>query len=134
MVPMHVDGLRSPRTHIWTFASGLFNGTNGDSFSIFHCPCDSGNTYGSPLFIRSDYFCDSVATENNWPGLPGLFSDNALWDGQDLLNPCYGLNNPPWLNKTLPKPTSDDIELRMCFDLTSSFSNIALDQLEVYVQ
>ena len=66
----YVDGLSlthgSPRTHIWTFASGLFSGTSGDSHPKFRCPCDPGNTHGSPPFVGNDYFCDSVAIESNW--------------------------------------------------------------------
>ena len=130
-----MDGLSfthgSPRTHIWTFASG-FSGTSiyyGTSASIFSCPCDPGNTHGSPPFVGSDYFCESVATTNNYRFYP----DNALWDGQDHLNPCYGLNNPPWFNKTLPVPTTDDIELRMCIHDSDIFSNIGVELLEVYV-
>ena len=134
----YVDGLSlthgTPRTHIWTFASGLFKGTNSDNHPDFHCPCDPGNTFGSPPFVGNDYFCDSVATENNWHGQFQFFPDNALWDDQDLLNPCYGLNNPPWFNKTLPEPTTDDIELRMCFWEPPFASNVGLELLEVYVQ
>ena len=63
----YVDGISvthgSPRTHIWTFASGVFNGTSGDKWADQRCPCDPGNTYDSPPFVGNDYFCDSVATE-----------------------------------------------------------------------
>ena len=134
----YVDGLSlthgSPRTHIWTFASGLFNGTSGDSHSSNRCPCDPGNTYSSPPFVGNDYFCDSVATASNWYFIDFQFyPDNALWDGQDHLNSCYGLNNPPWFNKTLPVPTTDDIELRMCFTNADRYSNIGVELVEVYV-
>ena len=134
----YVDGLSlthgSPRTHIWTFSSGLFNGTSGDSFSSFRCPYDPGNTYSSsPPFVGNDYYCESVATESNWSSSYRFWPDNALWDGQDHLNPCYGLNNPPWFNKTLPVPTTDDIELRMCFYHPEINSNIGIQQLEMYV-
>ena len=133
----YVDGLSlthgSPRTHIWTFASGLFNGTSGDSHLSFRCPCDLGNTYSSPPFVGNDYFCDSVATESNSGSPYRFYPDNALWDGQNHLNLCYGLNNPPWFNKTLPVPTTDDIELRMCFTEASSISDIGVEQLELYV-
>ena len=134
----YVDGLSlthgSPRTHIWTFASGLFNGTGGNSYSNFRCPCDPGNTYGSPPFVGDDYFCDSVATVNNWYGPYRFYPDNALWDGQDLLNPCFGNNNPPWFNRTLRAPTTDDIEIRLCLTDPSSISNIGVNLLEVYVK
>ena len=134
----YVDGLSlthgSPRTHIWTFASGLFNGTSGDSFSQHRCPCDPGNTYGSPPFVGNDYFCDSVVTADNWDvNQFRFYPDNALWDGQDHLNTCYGLNNPPWFNKTLPVSTTDDIELRICFGVDSTQANIGINLLEVYI-
>ena len=122
-----------PRTHIWTFASGLFNGTSGDTRPDLRCPCDPGNTYGSPPFVGDDYFCDSVVTAQNQSELQ-FFPNNALWDGLDLLNPCYGRNNPPWFNKTLPEPITDDIELRMCFTNSNFFSDIAIELLEIYVQ
>ena len=126
----------SPRTHIWTFVSSEFSGTSGDDFAHERCPCDPGNTYGPPSFIGNNYFCDSVATADNWrvPTRFRFFPDNALWDGQDHLNVCYGFNNPPWFNTTLPVPTTDNIELRMCFGSPDRHSNIAIELLEIYVQ
>ncbi len=135
----YVDGLsvthgQSPRTHIWTFASGLYNGAIGDGLPDHRCPCDEGNTYGAPLFVGNDYFCDSVATPANW-SVNGFrfYPDNALWDGQSSLNTCYNNNNPPWFTKTLSTPTTDDIELRMCFNLLNIYSNIGLQLLELYI-
>ena len=125
----------SPQTHIWTFASGRFNGTSGDVRPDLRCPCDPGNTYSSPPFVRNDYFCESVATLDDWNGNEYRFyPNNALWDGQDHLNACYGFNNPPWFNKTLPVPTTDDIELRMCFTSGGSVGNIAVELVEIYIQ
>ena len=101
----YVDGLsvthgQSPRTHIWTFTSGYFNGTSGDTDAHVRCPCDEGNTFGSPPFVGNDYFCDSVATSNNYNVNPFRFHpDNALWDGQSSLNTCYNNNNPPWFTR-----------------------------------
>ena len=108
--------------------------SSGDSNPNLRCPCDPGNTYSSsPPFVGNDYSCESVAIESNW-GVPyRLYPDNALWDGQDHLNPCYELNNPPWFNKTLPVPTTDDIKLRMCFTVADEFSDIGIELLEVYV-
>ena len=133
----YVDGLSfthgSPRTHIWTFASGLFSGTSTSSLQN-RCPCEPGSTYGSPLFVGNDYFCDTVATQSNFgDNHPRLFSENALWDGEDLLNPCYGFNNPPWFNKSLPVSTNDSIELRMCFNNYAMNANLAIELLELYV-
>ena len=131
----YVDGLSlthgSPRKHIWTFASGAFSGS-GRQMERYRCPCDPGNSYGSPPFVGNDYFCDSVATYEQW-GTQHFFWDNALWDGIDLLNSCYGLNNPPWFFKTLTDPSSDDIELRLCLLQPDFISNIGIERLEVYV-
>ncbi len=135
----YFDGLsvthgQSPRTHIWTFASGLFNGTSDDYNPYARCPCDEGNTYGSPPFVGNDYFCDSVATFNNWNvNRLRFYPDNALWDGQSSLNTCYNNNNPPWFTKTLSTPTTDDIELRMCFHENTNIGNIGLQLLEIYI-
>ena len=136
----YVEGLSlthgSPRTHIWTFASGEFSGTSEDTLPHERCPCDPGNTYGPPPFVGNNYFCESVATADNWftPTAFRFFPNNALWDGQDLLNPCYGLNNPPWFNTTLPVPTDDNIEFRMCSSTADTRANIAIELLEIYVQ
>ena len=130
----YVDGLSLthglPPTHIWTFASGFFSGNGSDAAPYYRCPCDPGNNYTSPSFVENDYFCDSVAKVDNDLR---FYPDNVLWDGQDLLNPCYGLNNPPWFNTTLPVPTAEDIELRMCFFSDVSASNIAITILEIFV-
>ena len=135
----YVDGLSlthgSPRTHIWSFTGGTFSGTSSrDAYANERCPCDPGNTYGSPPFVGNDYFCESVATVDNWNANRGqLFPDNALWDGQDLLNACYGLNDPPWFNKSLPETTSNDIDLRLCFTDPATASDIGIEHLEFYV-
>ena len=135
----YVSGLSlthgSPRTHIWTFASGMFSGTSGfDDYSEHLCPCEPGNFYTSPPFVGNDYFCESIVTGGNVFLSGGRFyADNALWDGQDLLNTCYGLNNPPWFYKNLSLPTTDDIEFRMCLINDDRTANIAIELLEVYV-
>ena len=135
----YVDGLSlthgSPRTHIWTLASGWFNGTSNGPYRNQLCPCDAGISYDSPTYVGNDYFCDSVETEDNYQSNSAQFyPDNALWDGQDLLNPCYGLNNPPWFNKTLPEPATDDIELRMCLHSDESQASTAIELVELHVK
>ncbi len=87
-----------------------------------------------PPFVSNDYFCDSGVSSRSARGYH-LFSDNPLWDGQGCIhdNPCCQFNNPPWFNKTLPTPTTDDIEMRLCMHNSAYSANIALEQMELYV-
>ena len=138
----YVDGLSlthgapGSHQHIWTFASGLYAGGSSGSHPRYRCSCDNGNTYPSPPFVGNDYFCESVATINNW-GYPYHFFPNApLWDGQvcEGGGSCCQLNNPPWFTKNLTTPTTDGIELRLCLYEREIHANIALELLELYVQ
>ena len=87
------------------------------------------------LHLLLDYFCESVETADSFHTDPfQFFPDNALWDGQDLINPCYGNNNPPWFNKILPTPTTDDIDTYVCLDSSEQLAGIALQLLEIYVR
>ena len=138
----YVDGLSlthgslHSRQHIWTFASGLFTGSHSSSSTISRCPCDNGGTTPSPPFVGNDYFCESTRPESSY-SWGGKFYPNAqLWDGQvcEGGGTCCQFNNPPWFTKNLTSPTTDDIELRLCLYRESSRSNVALEQLELYVQ
>ncbi len=137
----YFDGLSfthgTPRTHIWTFAAGYYQANSSDTlFRIrdYHCPCNPGNTYGSPPFVGNDYFCESAASSSSAIVVSNIFhSDDPLWDGQGCIhgNPCCSSNNPPWFFKTLPTPTTDDVEIRLC--MYPSYGIIALEQIELYV-
>ena len=123
------------RTHIWTFAAGFYQGISGDnSLGGHRCPCNQGNTFGSPPFVGNDYFCESGLNSSSAAG-NRLFPDDPLWDGQGCIrgNPCCSLNNPPWFKKALPTPTTDDIEMRLCAFHSPTHANIALEQIELYV-
>ena len=135
----YVDGLSlthgalGSRQHIWTFASGGYT-ESGRSYPNTQCPCDNGNRYRSPPFVGNDYFCESVLRQIHWSG---TFYPNALlWDGQvcEGGGTCCQFNNPPWFTKNLTNSTTEDIELRLCLRNSSSFADIALEQLELYVQ
>ena len=135
----YVDGLSlthgapGSRQHIWTFASGVYTGSHTNPHN--QCPCDNGYTYHSPSFVGNDYFCESV--RNSRSGWGRIFYSNAvLWDGQvcEGGGTCCKLNNPPWFTKNLANSTTEGIELRLCLHHPSSISNIALEQLELYVQ
>ena len=48
---------------------------------------------------------------------------------------CCKLNNPPWFTKkNLTNSTTEDIELRPCLADSSQRADVALEQLELYVQ
>ena len=135
----YVDGLSlthgapGSRQHIWTFASGFV--TRRDyNHANYECPCDNNNTLPSPPFVGNDYFCEGILPHYSWQR---TFYPNApLWDGQvcEGGGTCCKFNNPPWFTKNLAYRTTDDIELRLCLNDSASASNIALEQLELYVQ
>ena len=119
----YVDGISvthgSPRQHIWSFGAG--HGGN-----LFRCPCDNPNHGLSqapypPSYVGNNYFCDG-----NYNG--------ALWDAMECTTNCCAFNNPPWFGVSLPAPTSDDIEVRICADQNPSDENVLLSILQLYVQ
>ena len=111
----YVDGVSvtrgSPRQHIWTFAAGY-----DEQPSSLACMCVAGSTNENriPSFVGQNYFCESGVTK--WPEYPG--DGDALWDGQGcgLTSSCCTFHSPPWFNVTLPSPTTDNIEVRICAD------------------
>ena len=119
----YVDGVSlthgSPRQHIWTFGAG-----HGPQFSLYRCPCDNPNRGQAPLppsFVGDNYYCDG---EYN----------SALWDGRECTTDCCSFNNPPWFSVTLPAPTSDAIEARICADTPGPDENMHLGLLQIFVQ
>ena len=60
----------------------------------------------------------------------------TLWDGEDCLpsSRCCSQHIPPYFIKQLPTPTTDDIEARVCLYQSSTYANIAVELVEVYVQ
>ena len=135
----YVDGLSlthgapGSRQHIWTFASGLFAGSRSSGYASYRCPCDNGYTFRSPPFVGNDYFCESV-TQSRWATV--FYPNSPLWDGQvcEGGGTCCKFNNPPWFTKNLANSTTEDIELRLCIFNHETSANIALEQLELYVQ
>ena len=127
-------GVSGSRQHIWTFASGFFTGTL-HGHNIYQCPCDNNNTYPSPPFVGNDYFCESV-TQSRLPIAPVFYPNATLWDGQvcEGGGTCCQFNNPLWFTKNLANSTTEDIELRLCLWQTQQYGDIALEQLELYVQ
>ena len=126
-----VDGIvlthGSPRTHIWTFASGYTQYTVG-------CPCTSGSASSLPSFVGNDYFCESGHRYDSRP-LTDYLTNDPLWDGAGCVTgSCCTFNSPPWFCKTLPHQTTDDIELRLCIDEALSNEDVLFEKVELYVQ
>ena len=78
--------------------------------------------------MGGDYFCDA-GNEELMNGEYGLQTD-PLWDGTD----CLCCDNSPWFYKQLPQPTTDNIEMRVCKDEFDYNENIAIAEVEIYVQ
>ena len=121
-----------PRSHIWTFASGLTEG----GYNSNNCPCSdpssSANQY-PPSFVGDNYYCESGNPTNIYD-LYNFYSGDRLWDGLQCEGECCSNGkSPPWFSVELPNPTTDDIEVRIC-SAQQSFDDIALELLEIYVQ
>ena len=110
----------NPRQHIFSFVGG-----HGAEFGAANvrCPCENPNRVTAPLpaFVGNNYFCDNDG-------------NGALWDGMDCTTACCTFNDPPYFTLTLPAPTSDNIDIRICANSGRGDETINLQQLEIYVQ
>ena len=131
----YVDGVTvtygSPgnRHHVYTYAAG-FQETN----ILGSCPCTGVNSV--PLFLGSDYYCESG---NPGPGyvLTQLYSSDVLWDRQQCggnEGTCCNPLDLPWFCKTFPNPISEDLEVRICTDESLDNENVAIESFELYIQ
>ena len=125
-------GAPGSRQHIWTFVAALYE-TGTSSSSI--CPCTSTAPWPHqvPSFIGNNYFCE---TGNRGDGYSyGIYADDPLWDGSGCGSgsSCCEFNNPPWFCATLPQPTTDDLELRICRDSDSNNEDIIISLVEINV-
>ena len=67
--------------------------------------------------------------------LSTVHTDNLLWDGEGCgpTNDCCELNNFLWFCTTLPEPTSDDLELRICRNEDSSNEDVIVSFVDITV-
>ena len=130
----YVDGVSitygtAPRKHIWTYA----NGNNLDTGN-HNCPCNNGSSAIPPLYVGSDYYCET-GNNNNVEGSHMLYSNDTLWDGQQCPGveaPCCTHPNMPWFTKTLSETTIEDIELRLCRSWNDE--DTPLELIELFVR
>jgi hypothetical protein len=126
-------GAAGEREHIWTLAAGY---AEEDTFGTDTlCPCATSDpTVTSPPFVGDDYFCET----GNFSSDPfqAFFKDDPLWDGDGCgsNSTCCQFNNPPWFTKTLPAPTTDDIELRLCHLRSTSSADVPIELIELYTK
>lgn len=133
----YVDGVslthgQAPRTHVWTFVM-VEDETQSDDEG---CPCTVSDTLFTgvvPPFIGNDYFCDT-GSHNRSEDI--YYLDNPLWDGHrcGTRSTCCQWQSPPWFCKTLPEPTRNDLEFRVCADSSMNDELLLLELIEIYVQ
>ena len=128
-------GAAGSRQHIWTFAAALYE--NNPSYTpAWVCQCSNTNInwpHQIPSFIGENYFCDTGSRDSHT--YPTVYQDDPLWDGEGCgpTSTCCQLNNPPWFCTTLPQPSTDDIELRICADQPLSNEDIYVQHVDIYV-
>ena len=132
----YIDGvsitLGSPRTHVWTYVSGLNDGGS----SVSNCPCAASPGTAAHPFVRNNYYCEA--------GLPGasfpanvFYTDDPLWDGSGCFadnNNCCANVNMPWFFRKFPIAQQEDVEVRICTSQHFDDEAVALDQLQLCVQ
>ena len=130
-------GPAETRQHIWSFVVARYE-QNPNYITDFNCPCTNTNVswpHRVPSFINNDYFCD---TGNPGPGTSTTtyYTDDPLWDGRGCssTSTCCELNTPPWFCKSLPQPTSDDLEIRNCYTDATIFEDKLITLIDVYVK
>ena len=135
----YVDGVSltygsRPRKHIWTFAAAL---NDVPSVPLSSCQCMTPNSESippAPSFVGQDYFC--ATGSHNHDFFTVFYASDPLWDGLGCAvnSTCCFFNNPPWFYKQLTSATTEDIEMRVCSDEPRNSDDIALSEVEIYVQ
>ena len=129
-------GMPRARTHIWTFAAGATEATV-TNFTT-NCPCSNAwaaaNAAPAPSFVGDNYFCESGNSGGASPG-GVLYTGDPIWDGEQCEGECCSNGkSPPWFSVTLPNPTSDDIEVRICGDEDTDGEDTPVQLLEIFIQ
>ena len=129
-------GAPGSRQHIWTFVAANYE-TGAPYFPHVNCACTNTEEdwpYKVYSYIGNNYFC---ATGNPGPGddFNTIYADNPLWDGEGCgaTNACCQLNNPPWFCTTLPQPTTEDIEMRVCNNEAETNEDVILSSANINI-
>ena len=137
---LYVDGVSlthgapGSRQHIWTFVASLYE-TGTETIPL--CPCTSTASWPHqvPSFIGDNYFCETGNRGDSY-SFDTIYTDDPLWDGSGCGSgsSCCEFNNPPWFCATLPQPTTDDLELRICRNADSDNEDIIISFVEINVK
>ena len=134
----YMDGISithgsTPRKHIWTYIGGY---TDNNSLKHVHnCPCAAK---GIPLsynnFVGNHFYCESGNPNRYW--LKKWYLNDPLWDGKGCPrdNSCCSNSGLPYFHRTLPRVTTDNIEVRLCADQPRPDEDVGLEELELYVR
>ena len=114
-------GSVSSRQHIWTFAGALFQQSSvygASSMPGSFVPVLDHLIPGLIKFHHLSVTIIFVTLEilDLLLVFVTLYPNDPLWDGAGCpsTSSCCEFNNPPWFNVSLPTPTTDDIEVRLC--------------------
>ena len=126
-------GLPGTRQHIWTFVGA----ENDVDVVPFNCPCSNANItwpHYTPSFLGNDYFCDAGRHISGYDS--NAFYNDPLWDGEGCgsTSSCCEFNSPPQFSKSLPQPTTDDLEIRLCAYFVISIENKIISVIDIYVK
>ena len=130
----YVDGISithgQPRKHIWTYAAGRAK----IDTPVDQCPCSNQQSVKPPTFMGEHYFCDEGAS--NSPTSIRYYLDASLWNGKGCLqsSSCCATSGMHWFCRTLPQPTTDDIEVRWCSDNSLGNEATATELVEMFVK
>ena len=134
----YVDGVSitygQPRNHIWTYAAGLSE--NSNFLTAANCPCSPESGQRPPRYVGNNYYCESGNPNTNANSfLLSLYTADKLWDGEQCEGTCCsGSRCPPWFSVSLPNPTTESIEVRICGDQPTVDEDTPIELLEIYVQ
>lgn len=135
------------RQHVWTFASALSESYEGRD-AICQCTKKhydnkSYRRVRVPPWVGTSYFCETGTTQQP-PNTTEQCSEmhesafyykDPLWDGRGCgpASNCCNFHKPPWFCKELPRPTRDDIEVRICGSTYTSFGDTPVELVELYI-